>query len=150
MSYYLPGLCLLCCCCFHFQLASTARVYSEFNGQHYAYNTDNGLSSIAELSPNYEWPLAAAKSWDWPQAGAASFSQPRYNINLRTSQMTHTQHTDAAGHVHGRYSYYDEAGYHELSYKAGAGIGFVVMGGNLAKPTQQSQQSQLDTLTSYR
>lgn len=93
----------------------------------------------AQLSPNYEWPLA---SWDWPQAAA---SRPRYNINLQTAQMTHTQHTDAAGHVHGKYSYYDEAGYHELSYKAAAGIGFVVRGGNLAKPTQQ-----LDTLTSYR
>lgn len=56
-----------------------------------------------------------------------------------------TDNSLIAGHVHGKYSYYDEAGYHELSYKAGAGIGFVVRGGNLAKPTQQ-----LDTLTSYR
>lgn len=136
MSYSLLWLCLI--------WSYSQWVSSEFNGKHYAYNTDNSLIASAQLSPNYEWPLASAKSWDWPQAAAAaSASRPSYNINLQTPQLKHTQHTDAAGHVHGKYSYYDEAGYHELSYKAGAGIGFVVRGGNLAKPTQQ-----LDTLTS--
>ncbi|XP_020816069.1 uncharacterized protein LOC110190102 [Drosophila serrata] len=59
----------------------------------------------------------------------------RQNFDFSTHQMAHAQHTDEAGNVLGKYSYYDEAGYHELSYKAGAGIGFVVMGGNLAKAT---------------
>lgn len=61
--------------------------------------------------------------------------QGRQNFDFSTHQMAHAQHTDEAGNVLGKYSYYDEAGYHELSYKAGAGIGFVVMGGNLAKAT---------------
>lgn len=124
-------------------MVSSTRVFSEFNGKHYAYNTDNSLIASAQLSPNYEWPLASAESLNWPQAAAAaSAPRLRYNINLQIPQLKHTQHTDAAGHVHGKHSYCDEA---ELSYKAGAGIGFVVRGGNLAKPTQQ-----LDTLTSYR
>ncbi|XP_017128749.1 uncharacterized protein LOC108146995 [Drosophila elegans] len=61
--------------------------------------------------------------------------QSHQNFDFSTDQMAHAQHTDESGNVLGRYSYYDEAGYHELSYKAGAGIGFVVMGGNLAKAT---------------
>ncbi|KAH8302108.1 hypothetical protein KR044_002789 [Drosophila immigrans] len=151
-------------CCSWLQLVSAAHVYMEFNGQHYEYNTDS-RANPHQLSPNYEqpqhWPyrvsgnLEAGNSrrhqWGWtpPQsqpaisaAPAAVGSQPSYNINLNTPQMTHTQHTDAAGHVLGKYSYYDDAGYHELSYKAGAGIGFVVMGGNLAKPTHQLQYNQ--------
>ncbi|EDW72713.2 uncharacterized protein Dwil_GK19275 [Drosophila willistoni] len=62
------------------------------------------------------------------------------NFDFSTHQMSHSQHTDQAGHIVGKYSYYDAAGYHELSYKAGAGIGFVVMGGNLAKATEQPSQ----------
>jgi len=145
-------------CCLH--LVSAARVYMEFNGHRYEYNTD-GLADSQALSPNYErlesqhWPYTTTgnvsprisnsytQQWGWTQpqqvpssAPPTSVHQPSYNINLNTPQMTHTQHTDAAGHVLGKYSYYDNAGYHELSYKAGAGIGFVVMGGNLAKPTQ--------------
>ncbi|KAI8041009.1 uncharacterized protein LOC128257551 [Drosophila gunungcola] len=64
--------------------------------------------------------------------------QSHQNFDFSTDQMAHAQHTDESGNVLGRYSYYDEAGYHELSYKAGAGIGFVVMGGNLAKATATS------------
>ncbi|KAH8343318.1 hypothetical protein KR059_008107 [Drosophila kikkawai] len=64
--------------------------------------------------------------------------QGRRNFDFSTHQMAHAQHTDEAGNVLGKYSYYDEAGYHELSYKAGAGIGFVVMGGNLAKATHSA------------
>ncbi|KAH8366061.1 hypothetical protein KR093_008825 [Drosophila rubida] len=151
------------CCCL--QLVSAAHVYMEFNGQHYEYNTD-GRASAHQLSPNYQqldsqqhWPYtvgnpgagnARRHQWGWtpPESvisasaaptAAATSRPPSYNINLNTPLMTHTQHTDAAGHVLGKYSYYDAAGYHELSYKAGAGIGFVVMGGNLAKPTQQLQ-----------
>ncbi|XP_001352818.3 uncharacterized protein [Drosophila pseudoobscura] len=64
-----------------------------------------------------------------------SFQQAAPSFDFSTHQMSHAQRTDEAGNVLGKYSYYDEAGYHELSYKAGAGIGFVVMGGNLAKAT---------------
>ncbi|KAH8390540.1 hypothetical protein KR215_004449 [Drosophila sulfurigaster] len=94
--------------------------------------------SAAPQSALIAAPIAASHAAPIATPTSAS-GQPSYNINLNTPQMTHTQHTDAAGHVLGKYSYYDDAGYHELSYKAGAGIGFVVMGGNLAKPTQHLQ-----------
>ncbi|XP_039488833.2 uncharacterized protein LOC120450104 [Drosophila santomea] len=70
--------------------------------------------------------------------------QSHRNFDFSTDQMSHAQHTDEAGNVLGKYSYYDEAGYHELSYKAGAGIGFVVMGGNLAKATAAEPHSEIE------
>ncbi|EDV52016.1 uncharacterized protein LOC6544085 [Drosophila erecta] len=69
--------------------------------------------------------------------------QRHQNFDFSTDQMSHAQHTDEAGNVLGKYSYYDEAGYHELSYKAGAGIGFVVMGGNLAKASAAEPHSEI-------
>ncbi|ALC43642.1 CG13022 [Drosophila busckii] len=106
-------------------LAQSAQVWMQFNGQQLAYDTDGRN----DLSPNYEQHA--------PLATPTSASKP--TIDFSTAQMSHTQHTDDQGIVFGKYSYYDAAGYHELSYKAGAGIGFVVMGGNLAKPSAQTQ-----------
>ncbi|XP_017059820.1 uncharacterized protein LOC108100426 [Drosophila ficusphila] len=70
--------------------------------------------------------------------------QSHQNFDFSTDQMSHSQHTDESGNVLGKYSYFDEAGYHEMSYKAGAGIGFVVMGGNLAKATHSEPHSQFE------
>ncbi|XP_030570167.1 uncharacterized protein LOC115769488 [Drosophila novamexicana] len=158
-------LCLSCLLC----VAQGAQVYMEFNGQKYAYNTDAAVR-VNDLSPNYElpgqqskhWPYARVhqlpasasrnriahsnRQWDWDQP--APQQQPR-GIDFSTQHMSHTQHTDDSGIVLGKYSYYDAAGYHELSYKAGAGIGFVVMGGNLAKPTEQTHGQTVANLHSY-
>ncbi|EDW18488.1 uncharacterized protein LOC6582309 [Drosophila mojavensis] len=99
-----------------------------------------------------QWPYASTQSlsrnakWGWLQPDAAPPPTPTpspaprqpQNFDFSTQHMSHSQHTDDSGIVLGKYSYYDDAGYHELSYKAGPGIGFVVMGGNLAKPTEQT------------
>ncbi|TDG52560.1 hypothetical protein AWZ03_000793 [Drosophila navojoa] len=101
-----------------------------------------------------QWPYASTQSlsrnakWGWLQPAAAPPPPPAptpppaprqpQNFDFSTQHMSHSQHTDDSGIVLGKYSYYDDAGYHELSYKAGPGIGFVVMGGNLAKPTEQT------------
>lgn len=158
---------LLYLCCWPC-LVQGAQVYMELNGQSYAYNTDdavqtNDLSPNYEI-PHYHqqqqqhqklqqsqhWPYASAQSlsrnakWGWLQPAAAPPPAPPpaprqpQNIDFSTQHMSHSQHTDDSGIVLGKYSYYDDAGYHELSYKAGPGIGFVVMGGNLAKPTEQT------------
>ncbi|EDW69595.1 uncharacterized protein [Drosophila virilis] len=154
-------LCLSCLLC----AAQGAQVYMEFNGQKYAYNTDAAVR-VNDLSPNYElpgqqskhWPYARVhqlpisnRQWDWvqPQHGPHQPQQQPRGIDFSTQHMSHTQHTDDSGIVLGKYSYYDAAGYHELSYKAGAGIGFVVMGGNLAKPTEQTHGQTVASLHSY-
>ncbi|XP_034133275.1 uncharacterized protein LOC117586986 isoform X2 [Drosophila guanche] len=135
-----------------------ARVYMQFNGKGYAYNTDgdrtgrsNSLEifgpyntqptadslATASLSRGYQIGSSLSPSLSATPRTAASF-------DFSTHQMSHAQHTDESGTVLGKYSYYDEAGYHELSYKAGAGIGFVVMGGNLAKATSSRAASALN------
>ncbi|KAH8270014.1 hypothetical protein KR018_002331 [Drosophila ironensis] len=95
-----------------------------------SYNSQDHLGT-ASLSGGY---LTSAPTNPHPNP-----VQSHRNFDFSTHQMAHSQHTDEAGNVLGKYSYYDEAGYHELSYKAGAGIGFVVMGGNLAKATAEPQ-----------
>ncbi|XP_064544724.1 uncharacterized protein LOC135432825 [Drosophila montana] len=164
-----------CCLC----AAQSAQVYMEFNGQKYAYNTDaavrvSDLSPNYELpgqqSPPRSHQLAASnfrnrishsnQPWGWvqPQRGPPAPPPPApppapqhqpLGIDFSTQHMSHTQHTDDSGIVLGKYSYCDDAGYHELSYKAGAGIGFVVMGGNLAKPTEQAHSQRVANLHSY-
>lgn len=62
-----------------------------------------------------------------------------YTYNA-ADQSTHTETSDQSGNVEGHYSYYDEAGYHELSYKANDNTGFVVLGGNLLQPDAQQHQ----------
>ncbi|XP_022212303.2 uncharacterized protein LOC111067515 [Drosophila obscura] len=91
-----------------------------------------GSHPTSSLSRGYQTFAAASPD-------SRSFPQPAASFDFSTHQMSHAQRTDEAGNVLGKYSYYDEAGYHELSYKAGAGIGFVVMGGNLAKATAEPQ-----------
>ncbi|KAH8364378.1 hypothetical protein KR084_006427, partial [Drosophila pseudotakahashii] len=92
---------------------------------------------LPRVSYNNQDNLAASSLSRGYQAALPNHQplQSRPNFDFSTDQMSHAQHTDESGNVLGKYSYYDEAGYHELSYKAGAGIGFVVMGGNLAKAT---------------
>ncbi|BFF99310.1 uncharacterized protein DMAD_07244 [Drosophila madeirensis] len=165
----LPHLCLLALSC-----VQGARVYMQFNGNGYAYNTDGdraGRSHGQAAGPGNSLEIFGPQQPRSPTAGntqptadslaTASLSRgyqigsslspspslsatPRTgpSFDFSTHQMSHAQHTDEAGNVLGKYSYYDEAGYHELSYKAGAGIGFVVMGGNLAKATSSSAESQ--------
>lgn len=95
-----------------------------------SYNTQDNLAvATSSLSAGYQ--LASTNH--------LKHRQSQQNFDFSTDQMSHAQHTDEAGNVLGKYSYYDEAGYHELSYKAGAGIGFVVMGGNLAKATTAAE-----------
>ncbi|KAH8378582.1 hypothetical protein KR009_000062 [Drosophila setifemur] len=94
------------------------------------YNSQDNLAT-SSLSEGYLTSPPPAPTYTNPH-------QSHQNFDFSTHQMAHSQHTDPAGNVLGKYSYYDEAGYHELSYKAGAGIGFVVMGGNLAKATDSS------------
>ncbi|SPP85200.1 uncharacterized protein LOC117586986 isoform X1 [Drosophila guanche] len=148
-----------------------ARVYMQFNGKGYAYNTDGDRTGRSAQSPKYGQAAGAGNSLEifgpyntQPTADSlatASLSRgyqigsslspslsatPRTaaSFDFSTHQMSHAQHTDESGTVLGKYSYYDEAGYHELSYKAGAGIGFVVMGGNLAKATSSRAASALN------
>lgn len=90
-----------------------------------------------------DYPATAALSGGYITNSSPQNRSPHRNFDFSTSQMAHSQHTDEAGNVLGKYSYYDEAGYHELSYKAGAGIGFVVMGGNLAKATNAEPQTEV-------
>ncbi|XP_034657393.1 uncharacterized protein LOC117894436 [Drosophila subobscura] len=139
-----------------------ARVYMQFNGNGYAYNTDGDRAgrsnSLAIFGPQpLRSPTAGNTQPTADSLATASLSRgyqigsslspsptPRTgpSFDFSTHQMSHAQHTDEAGNVLGKYSYYDEAGYHELSYKAGAGIGFVVMGGNLAKATSSSSSAE--------
>ncbi|XP_016999732.2 uncharacterized protein [Drosophila takahashii] len=140
-----------------------AQVYMHFNGQGYSYNTDGDRLDRSVMTPSYgsssldsfgplQFVQQALRSRMQPlprisynnqdnlalSRGYQTPFQPLQsgpNFHFSTDQMSHAQHTDESGNVLGKYSYYDEAGYHELSYKAGAGIGFVVMGGNLAKAT---------------
>ncbi|XP_001984218.2 uncharacterized protein LOC6556581 [Drosophila grimshawi] len=155
---------LLCLSCCLLWLVQGAQVYMEFNGVKYSYNTDRTVQQTNDLSPNYElqshdW-LGSSTSrnrdsfidqWGWthpeprPVTEAPPPPPPQQPliIDFSTQHMSHTQHSDDSGIVLGKYSYYDAAGYHELSYKAGDGIGFVVMGGNLVRPTtEQSEQSE--------
>ncbi|XP_017080335.1 uncharacterized protein LOC108114093 [Drosophila eugracilis] len=101
-----------------------------------SYNTQDNLAmATSSLSSGYH-PALVTNNLK-PQ-------HSRQNFDFSTDQMSHAQHTDESGNVLGKYSYYDEAGYHELSYKAGAGIGFVVMGGNLAKATAAEPHSEIE------
>ncbi|XP_030385823.1 uncharacterized protein LOC115632718 [Scaptodrosophila lebanonensis] len=86
-----------------------------------------------------------------PRSGTVPIysNPPSYNFDFNTPHMSHAQSSDAAGNVVGKYSYYDAAGYHELSYKAGDGIGFVVMDGNLAKSSEQTALPIEDYSDSY-
>ncbi|XP_016964784.1 uncharacterized protein LOC108034412 [Drosophila biarmipes] len=148
-----------------------AQVYMQFNGQGYSYDTDRrdvapsyGALPLDSFGPlqfvqqalrtrthplpriSYDSQAASLLSGGY-QTGGANHLKPQQshrNFDFSTDQMSHAQHTDEAGNVLGRYSYYDEAGYHELSYKAGAGIGFVVMGGNLAKATTAEPHSEIE------
>lgn len=69
-------------------------------------------------------------------------SKHPYSFNYNADQSARSETSDPAGNVIGSYSYYDEAGYHDISYKANDDTGFVVLGGNLAK-SQQPQRRQL-------
>ncbi|XP_016985185.1 uncharacterized protein LOC108048805 [Drosophila rhopaloa] len=151
-----------------------AQVYMHFNGLGYSYNTDGDRLDRSVVSPSLESfnpshfvhqalstrqnPLPRISYNTQDNLGTSSLSRGYYtalpnqhkpvqshqNFDFTTDQMSHAQHTDESGNVLGKYSYYDEAGYHELSYKAGAGIGFVVMGGNLAKATTTQPHSELE------
>jgi len=148
-----------------------AQVYMQFNGQGYSYDTDRsdvapsyGALSLDSFGPlqfvqqalrtrtqplpriSYNTQASSSLTGGY-QTGIPNHLKPqqtRQNFDFSTHQMSHAQHTDESGNVLGRYSYYDEAGYHELSYKAGAGIGFVVMGGNLAKATTAEPHSEIE------
>ena len=65
-----------------------------------------------------------------------------YSFNYNADQSARSETSDPAGNVIGSYSYYDEAGYHDISYKANDDTGFVVLGGNLAH-NHQPQRRQL-------
>ena len=56
-----------------------------------------------------------------------------YQISYNTGEHAREEKSDSSGNVHGRYSYVDEAGSHDLTYIAGPKTGFVVTGGSLSK-----------------
>ncbi|XP_065360349.1 uncharacterized protein LOC135954198 [Calliphora vicina] len=82
-----------------------------------------------------------------PSSSIAESKHP-YSFNYNADQSARSETSDPAGNVVGSYSYYDEAGYHDISYKANDDTGFVVLGGNLAHnqlsaPSHQPQRRQL-------
>lgn len=60
-----------------------------------------------------------------------------YSFEYDTGNHYRKEAADKDGHVKGQYEYKDEAGKHDLSYKAGDHYGFVVTGGNLAPTTHK-------------
>ncbi|KAI8120230.1 hypothetical protein FF38_05095 [Lucilia cuprina] len=66
-----------------------------------------------------------------PSSSISEAKHP-YSFNYNADQSARSETSDPAGNVVGSYSYYDEAGYHDISYKANDDTGFVVLGGNLA------------------
>lgn len=60
---------------------------------------------------------------------SADSKQP-YSFNYNGDQSSRSETADQSGNVIGSYSYYDEAGYHDVSYKASDDTGFVILGRN--------------------
>lgn len=57
-----------------------------------------------------------------------------YNFSIDTDTYKRSETADASGSIEGIYSYVNEDGLHDLSYKAGSDTGFVATGGSLATP----------------
>uniref|UniRef100_A0A1B0B972 Cuticle protein 6 n=1 Tax=Glossina palpalis gambiensis TaxID=67801 RepID=A0A1B0B972_9MUSC len=112
--------------------SSTAVSISSSSNHHYQQPLTlgevtelNNLSlsqAVTESEPDYEPDM--------------QYKRP-YSFAYRGEQSSHSESSDNLGNVVGSYSYRDDAGYHDLSYKAGDNIGFVVLGGNLLKASDQ-------------
>lgn len=68
-------------------------------------------------------------SLDQPDTGDAS-----YSFAIDTDTYKRAEVSDVSGNVRGTYSYVNDAGTHDLNYRAGKNIGFVAESGSLAKP----------------
>ncbi|XP_075161684.1 uncharacterized protein LOC142234436 [Haematobia irritans] len=78
-----------------------------------------------------------------PQNLEAEPKQP-YSFTYNADQSSRSESADQSGTVVGSYSYYDEAGYHDVSYKASDDTGFVILGRNsqsqMPSPTPTRRQ----------
>ena len=76
---------------------------------------------------------------------AQHYYPPRpYSYAYLTHQSAHSESSDHEGNIIGKYSYTDDSGYHDLMYKAGNEIGFVVLGGSLSQPGAAAALAQLN------
>uniref|UniRef100_A0A1B0AEU8 Uncharacterized protein n=1 Tax=Glossina pallidipes TaxID=7398 RepID=A0A1B0AEU8_GLOPL len=116
----------------------------------YSSESSTAISTPSSSNHHYQQPLTLGEVTELnnlPLSQAVTESESEsepdlqykrpYSFTYRGEQSSHSESSDNLGNVVGSYSYHDDAGYHDLSYKAGDNIGFVVLGGNLLKASDQ-------------
>lgn len=96
-----------------------------------SFNSQNGLIKGRKYS-KFTPPITVTDPEDMKEIVQKKYP---YNFAYNSDNSAHSESSDNVGNVRGQYSYYDEAGFHDLAYKADSD-GFVVLGGNLVNKNQ--------------
>lgn len=89
-----------------------------------------------QLPESPETPIVMRKSTEMNDE--ESNADKSYSFSYETDNQARSETSDAEGNVQGKYSYTDEAGKHEITYKAGPEIGFMTTGKSMESTFPQN------------
>lgn len=118
--------------------AAVRQLQGSTTGTEAGWKHTSTPSSSAWQTKTFDTPVVvynvepvASNQWN---DNSESKGDASYNFAYNVGDSARQEVAEQDGSVQGKYSFTNEAGQHDLHYKAGAGIGFVVTGGSLAVP----------------